>query len=129
MNYKGYSAIIEVDTEAEILFGRVIDINDVITFKGKTVEEARQEFHNSVDDYLAYCEDLGEEPDKPFSGKLPFRTTPENHRKIFIAAKKSGKSINAWMDEVLANAAEKFINAYKYLILLLNQLINCRNIR
>ncbi len=111
MNYKGYSAIIEVDTEAEILFGRVIDINDVITFKGKTVEEARQEFHNSVDDYLAYCEDLGEEPDKPFSGKLPFRTTPENHRKIFIAAKKSGKSINAWMDEVLANAAENLINA------------------
>ncbi len=110
MTYKGYSAIIEVDTEAEILFGRVIDINDVITFKGKTVEEARQEFHNSVDDYLAYCENLGEEPDKPFSGKLPFRTSPENHRKIFIAAKKSGKSINAWMDEVLANAAEKFIN-------------------
>ena len=100
-----------IDTEAGILFGRVIDINDVITFKAKTVEEARQEFHNSVDDYLAYCEDLGEEPDKPFSGKLPFRTTPENHRKIFIAAKKSGKSINAWMDEVLANAAEKFINA------------------
>ncbi|MDY6897423.1 MAG: hypothetical protein SWZ49_05000, partial [Cyanobacteriota bacterium] len=29
MTYKGYSAIIEVDTEAEILFGRVIDINDV----------------------------------------------------------------------------------------------------
>ena len=60
MTYKGYSAIIEVDTEAEILFGRVIDINDVITFKAKTIEEARQEFHNSVDDYLAYCEDLGE---------------------------------------------------------------------
>ena len=65
MTYKGYSAIIEVDTEAEILFGKVIDINDVITFKGKTVEEARQEFHNSVDDYPACCKDLGEEPDNP----------------------------------------------------------------
>ena len=111
MTYKGYTASVEVDVEAGILFGRVLDINDVITFKAKTVEEARQEFQNSVDDYLAFCEDLNEEPDKPFSGKLPFRTTPEHHRKIFIAAKKSGKSINAWMDEILTNAADKAINA------------------
>ncbi|WP_017741415.1 toxin-antitoxin system HicB family antitoxin [Scytonema hofmannii] len=110
MTYKGYTASLEIDLEAGIIFGRVLDINDVVTFKGKTVEEARQEFQKSVDDYLAFCEDLGEEPDKPFSGKLPFRTTPENHRKIFIAASKAGKSINAWMDEVLSIAADKVIN-------------------
>ncbi|WP_414623461.1 type II toxin-antitoxin system HicB family antitoxin [Calothrix sp. CCY 0018] len=110
MTYKGYTANLEVDVEAGTIFGRVLDINDVVTFKGKTVEEARQEFHKSVDDYLAFCEDLGEEPDKPFSGKLPFRTTSEHHRKIFIAASKAGKSINAWMDEVLTIAADKAIN-------------------
>ncbi len=110
MTYKGFTASVEVDVEAGILFGKVIDINDVITFKAKTVDEARQEFQNSVDDYLAFCEELGEEPDKPFSGKLPFRTTPEHHRKIFIAAKKAGKSINAWMDEILTVAADKVIN-------------------
>ncbi|BAY31802.1 HicB family protein [Nostoc carneum NIES-2107] len=110
MTYKGYTASLEVDVEAKILFGQVLDINDVITFKGQTVDEARQEFQNSVDDYLAFCEELGEEPDKPFSGKLPFRTTPEHHRKIFIAAKKTGKSINAWMDEILTIAADKIIN-------------------
>ncbi|MEZ2225682.1 hypothetical protein [Microcoleus sp.] len=42
MTYKGYSASIEVDSEAEILFGRVLDINDVVTFKAQTIEEARQ---------------------------------------------------------------------------------------
>jgi predicted HicB family RNase H-like nuclease len=110
ITYKGYTASLEVDVEAGIIFGQVLDINDVITFKAKTVDEARQEFQNSVDDYLAFCEELGEEPDKPFSGKLPFRTTPEHHRKIFIAAKKAGKSINAWMDEILTSAADKVIN-------------------
>ena len=110
MTYKGYSASIEVDLEAEILFGRVLDINDVVTFKAQTIEEARQEFQNSIDDYLEFCKELGQEPDKPFSGKLPFRTTPEHHRKIFIAAKKAGKSINNWMDEVLIRAAEQAIN-------------------
>jgi predicted HicB family RNase H-like nuclease len=58
MNYKGYTAVIEVDIEAGILFGRVLDLNDVITFKGKTVDEAQEEFYKSVDDYLAFCEDL-----------------------------------------------------------------------
>ncbi|SKB15342.1 HicB protein [Planktothrix sp. PCC 11201] len=109
LNYKGYTAQIEVDVDAGILFGQVLDINDVITFKGKTVEEIRQEFKNSIDDYLEFCQELGQEPDKPFSGKLPFRTTPENHRKIFLAAKKAGKSINAWMDETLIREANQTI--------------------
>ena len=64
MTYKGYTASIEVDVEAGILFGRVLDINDVVTFKGKTVEEALKEFHNSVDDYLAFCKELAEEPNR-----------------------------------------------------------------
>lgn len=65
----------------------------------------------TVDDYLAFCEDLREEPDdEPFSGKLPFCTTSEHHRKIYIAAFKAGKNINAWMDEVLSIAADKTIN-------------------
>jgi predicted HicB family RNase H-like nuclease len=38
--YKGYTGQIEVDTEADILFGTVLDINDVITFPGKTVSKA-----------------------------------------------------------------------------------------
>lgn len=109
--YKGYTGQVEVDAEADILFGTVLDINDVITFQGQTVEEARQEFQNSVDFYLEFCQELGEEPERPFSGKLPYRTSPETHRKIFIAAKKAGKSINAWMDEVLSEMADKTINA------------------
>lgn len=104
MKYKGYTAQIEVDETAKILFGKVLDIKDVITFKGITVEELEQEFHNSVDDYLEWCAELGEEPDKPFSGKLPFRTTTERHRQIYLAATKANKSINSWMDDVLAKA-------------------------
>jgi predicted HicB family RNase H-like nuclease len=36
--------------------------------------------------------------------------TPEHHRLIAIAAK-TGKSINAWMDEVLGEAAKKVLRA------------------
>jgi predicted HicB family RNase H-like nuclease len=110
MRYKGYTAEVAIDDEADILFGRVIDVKDVITFQGITVAKARQAFHDSVDDYLEFCAELGEEPDKPFSGKLPFRTTPKHHRDIAIAARMAGKSINAWMEDTLTQAAEKAIN-------------------
>lgn len=110
LNYKGYTGYLEIDEDAGIIFGRVLDIRDVVTFKGDTVAEAKQAFQDSVDDYLEFCQELGQEPDKPFSGKLPFRTTPEHHRKVFLAATKAGKSINAWMDEVLTQAADELIN-------------------
>ncbi|BAZ17572.1 HicB family protein [Calothrix sp. NIES-4071] len=79
MTFKGYTASIEVNLEAEILFGRVLGIKDVVTFKAKNLHEAYEEFKTSVDEYLAFCKELGEEPDKSFSGKLFSRTTLENH--------------------------------------------------
>ena len=54
MKYKGYTAHIEIDETAGILFGKVLDVKDIITFQGNTVAELEQEFHNSVDDYLEW---------------------------------------------------------------------------
>jgi predicted HicB family RNase H-like nuclease len=106
MKYKDYVAEIQIDQKAGLLAGKVLNLKDVITFEGKTVEEVIQAFHSEVDKYLTHCEESGDVPDKPFSGHLPFRTTPERHHNIFIAARLAGaKSINAWMDETLAEAA------------------------
>jgi predicted HicB family RNase H-like nuclease len=112
MTYKGYSGQVEFDDEADILHGRVIGIKDVITFEGKTVDDIRVAFHDSVDDYLDFCQELEQEPDKPFSGKLPFRTSPERHRRIYLAAKKAGESINSWMDNVLSEAADEALRLF-----------------
>lgn len=102
--YKGYTADIKVSEKEKLLSGRVLDIKDTITFYGETVEEAIQEFEKSVDAYLKFCEEMGQKPDKPFSGKLPFRTTPEVHKAIYLASTKDGKSINAWMESILKKA-------------------------
>ena len=107
LKYKGYTGLVEIDFDSKLLCGRVIDIKDVVTFQGVTLDEVQQTFQDSIDDYLEFCAELEIEPDKPFSGKLPFRTSPEHHRKIYLAASQAGKSINAWMDEVLLDAAER----------------------
>jgi len=105
--HKGYRASPTIDLDAGVIRGKILEINDVVTFEGKTVEEARQEFEKSVDLYLEFCKQEKIEPEKLFSGRLPFRTTPETHRQIYLAATQAGKSINAWMEAVLSAAAQQ----------------------
>jgi predicted HicB family RNase H-like nuclease len=106
MNYKGYAAKVEFDDEAMIFHGEVIGIKDVVTFQGKSIKEIERSFHDSVDDYLDLCKGRGEEPDKPFSGRFVVRVSPEIHRKVYVSAKKSGQSINAWLNKNLQKIAD-----------------------
>lgn len=91
--YKGYFAQVEFDDEAEIFHGVVINTRDVITFQSTSVTELRQSFEDSVEDYLEFCAERGEEPDKPFSGKFVLRTTSDLHRDLVIAANRAGNSL------------------------------------
>ena len=101
MEYKGYIGKVEIDDEADILHGEVINIRDVITFEGKSVDEIHKAFRESVDDYLEFCSQRGESPEKPFSGKFVVRLPTELHRKAYVQAKLANKSLNSWVTEVL----------------------------
>ncbi len=60
MLYKGYFGSVTYDDEAGTFFGRVANLQrDGITFEGKSVEELRAAFRESVDDYLAWCAEEG----------------------------------------------------------------------
>jgi len=107
MEYKGYFAKVEFDEEANIFHGEVINLRDVITFEGSTVDELRQAFQDSVDDYLEFCAERGEDPDKPYSGKFVVRVEPELHKNIAIEARKKGTSINTLVSEALSKALEE----------------------
>ncbi|MCK5328013.1 MAG: type II toxin-antitoxin system HicB family antitoxin [Candidatus Latescibacteria bacterium] len=105
MEYKGYLSRIEFDDEASVFHGEVINIRDVITFQGNSVGELRTAFEDSVEDYLAFCSERGEEPDEPFSGRFTVRLRPEQHRQVVLAAERAGKNIELWTTEVIAQAA------------------------
>ena len=105
MTYKGYSARIEYDDEDGILFGQIAGIRDGVGFHADSVDELRSAFHEAVEDYLETCAKVGKEPQKPYSGKMMFRVSPDVHRKAAIAAELSGKSLNQWAEEALDKAA------------------------
>ena len=102
MEYKGYFAKIEFDDDASIFHGEVINLRDVITFEGETVKELKQAFRDSIDDYLDFCADRGEAPEKPYSGKFVVRVEPELHKNITIEARKAGKSLNVWVSDAIS---------------------------
>jgi predicted HicB family RNase H-like nuclease len=105
MTYNGYDALVTYDEEAELFHGEVMNTRDVITFEGSSVGELKQALAESVEDYLAFCKDRGEEPEKPFSGQFVVRVEPPVHRAAVSAAKREGMSLNRWVAGVLERAA------------------------
>ncbi len=106
MTYRGYAARIEYSDEDQCLVGHIAGINDVVGFHGDSVAELRAAFEEAVEDYLEACEKLNREPQKPYSGKLMLRVSPEIHAAVAAAAEVNGKSINQWAAEVFTRAVQ-----------------------
>jgi predicted HicB family RNase H-like nuclease len=98
LEYKGYAAgPIEFDEDERLFSGVVAGLRDVIHFSGRTADELAQAFKDSIDDYLAFCEERGAAPEKPYSGNFLVRVDPGLHRKAAIRAAAEGMSLNAWI--------------------------------
>ncbi|MDL2291342.1 type II toxin-antitoxin system HicB family antitoxin [Desulfovibrio sp. OttesenSCG-928-F20] len=104
ITYKGYTALIYFSDEDNCLVGRIVGINDVIGFHADSVEEIRQIFHETIDDYLATCAKIGREPNKPYSGKVTLRLPPDLHAKLAVQAAAKGSSLNNWLVTALSES-------------------------
>lgn len=111
--YQGYVGRGEYDADAGNFHGAVLGTRDVITFGGKDLPELAAAFQQSVDDYLDFCRQRNESPDKPFSGQFVARIPPETHRRISTLAQAQGKSLNQFVRDLLETAAQQAGDAAK----------------
>ena len=61
LEYKGFIGSIEIDTEADILYGHVRNLknpNDIVSYEGETIKELKKDFYDAIDDYLSSFEDI-----------------------------------------------------------------------
>ena len=107
MTYNGYEAFVQYDEDAEVFHGEVMNLRDVITFQGSSVNELKKAFAASVEEYLAFCKERGEEPEKPYSGQFVIRIEPPLHKALDVAAKRAGVSLNRWVAAALERAVER----------------------
>lgn len=103
LEYKGYLGTVEVDDGA--FTGRVVGLRDVMTFEGQSFAEVEQAFRDSIDEYLAFCAGRGETPDRSYSGRIPLRIEPEQHRKAAARAQAEGISLNQWIARRIESSA------------------------
>jgi len=105
ITYEGYIAEIDIDQDAKMLSGIVLNARATLHFEAHSVEDLAQAFADTLADYRDWCRERGVEPEKPYSGKLSLRIPPELHRRIAELATKSGESINQFIAERLEEVA------------------------
>jgi len=92
--HKGYIGTVEFSADDKVFFGKIHGINDLITFEGSSVSELETAFHESVNDYLFTCEELGKKPDKVYKGSFNVRVSEKLHYDSALLAQKKGLNLN-----------------------------------
>ncbi len=105
LEYKGYTGTVEYSKEDNCLVGKTLGMSiDSITYEGSTLEELQADFRTGIDSYLTGCREMGKQPQKPYSGTLNVRLTPQIHARIAALAEQAGVSLNAFIKETLTKA-------------------------
>jgi predicted HicB family RNase H-like nuclease len=106
LKYKDYEGTAELDMTRGVCRGKVLFIDDLITYESASPADLRKEFEAAVDDYLETCAKLGKEPLRPFRGLFNVRVTSAIHRSATLRAVADGVSLN----DVVVRALDTFLN-------------------
>jgi predicted HicB family RNase H-like nuclease len=106
LRYKGYSARPEYSAEDRIFYGKVLGINDLVDFQSENAKDLEDEFHKAVDDYLAFCQEVGKEPEREYSGLFNVRISPELHKEISMFAQAEGVTLNKAVEQAIRSMVQ-----------------------
>lgn len=107
MEHKGYTGTVEVSMDDGVLHGKILHINDLVTYEGLTPTELKKAFVEAVDDYLATCKEIGKQPEKPLTGQFNVRIPQELHRQLALRALAEDCSQN----NLVVQAIERFMES------------------
>lgn len=101
MHHMGFDGSVEVDMARHVCRGKLLFIDDLVTYEAATPAELRTAFEEAVVDYIETCQELGREPSKPFKGVFQVRITPELHKEANLAALRDGCSLNEFVHKAI----------------------------
>jgi predicted HicB family RNase H-like nuclease len=97
LEYKGYNASVLFSAEDEVFYGKLLGIEDLVSFEGTSVKEIKKAFREAVDDYLETCKKIGKEPNKTYKGTFNVRIPIELHKAAAIFAARQNISLNEFV--------------------------------
>lgn len=106
LKFKGYEGTAELDMDEGICRGKILFINDLITYQSDSPKTLQHEFEAAVEDYLETCADLDRSPQKPLKGQFNVRISPELHKAATVKAMSDDTSLN----DIVGKAIDSFVN-------------------
>lgn len=106
LKYKDYEGTVEVDMDRFVCRGKILFINDLVTYEAATPADLKREFEAAVDDYLETCAAIGRDAQKPFKGLFNVRIPPALHRALAIRAIHD----NATQNDVVVRSLDAYLN-------------------
>jgi predicted HicB family RNase H-like nuclease len=107
INYKGFTGSIEVSYTQDCVHGKILFINDLVTYEAPTPGKIKEEFELAVEDYIETCKELGIEPHKSFNGTFNIRIKPKQHEELAFQAIKNDETINKIVNTAISNHLEQ----------------------
>ena len=101
IEYKGYIGSVEFSEEDGIFFGKVMGMRTLISYEGTNATELVTDFHQSIDEYLAMCQQEGLEPERTYKGSFNIRISPELHKRAAICAIAQQMTLNKFVETAL----------------------------
>ncbi|MDR0908264.1 MAG: type II toxin-antitoxin system HicB family antitoxin [Spirochaetaceae bacterium] len=109
LHYRGYIGNVEFSEEDQVLHGKVIGIKPFISFEGDTVTALTEDFHNSVNEYIAFCKKNGKRPEKPHANILKLKIQPDIYYKVSNYAHNKGISVSAFVEDTIYQTVSAMI--------------------
>jgi predicted HicB family RNase H-like nuclease len=101
MTYDEFIGSVHFNANDEVFYGKIEGIDDLVLFEGSTVDELKQAFRDSVDDYVATCTRYNKQIEKSYKGSFNVRITPDLHTKVKRVAVKMGLSLNQFIQKAV----------------------------
>lgn len=73
--YKGYTTTPEYDPYDKIYYGKIDGIKDLVDYHAETVDGIGQAIIDCVDNYIAFCKEIGKDPDMSTTAETPKPST------------------------------------------------------
>ena len=99
LTYKGYTGSIEYNDIDNLLFGKVLGIQSLLSYEGQTGKELEIDFREVIDEYLASCITQDKTPEKAFKGSFNVRISANLHKKAALLAMEAKISLNNFVEE------------------------------
>lgn len=94
LEYNGYYGSIHYSSKDEVFHGKIVGINDLVSYEGESAADLKTAFQEAIEDYLETCKELNKEPDKLYKGSFNIRIPSDLHRKAAIVAAIKNVTLN-----------------------------------